>query len=427
MADMMERQEDEGPERRSGEPERRIEEPKRNFEFIKGVLFGILLSAICVMAWYLIQNGTVGFMGSRQEGQGTDVLTSRAVKQKLADIQQKIDQSFLYEADGELLSACLFKGLAVGLMDPYASYYTAEEVKNIVEINEGEYHGIGITLLQDTDSGNLRVAGIYEGSPAWEAGMQVDDEIIRVEDENITGMDMSAVIAMIKEKEGSVRITVLRDQKELEFDIVPADVEIPTVSCEMLEEGIGYLKITEFDSITVGQFEDALEDLESRGMEQLIVDVRDNPGGMLDAICDILDDILPEGLILYTEDKDGNREEYYSDEERILTKPLVVLVNGNSASASEIFAGAIQDYCLGTIMGTQTYGKGVVQRTFLLDDGSALKMTTEKYYTAKGQDIDGHGITPDVVVETEENETEDGKAQEDVQLQRAVDFLKNDR
>lgn len=394
------------------------------------------------MALFLVKNGTVR-TGKSSGEMGAQILTSQETGRKLAQIQERIDTSFLYEADGEMLSAGLFKGMMLGLDDPYANYYTTEELKSIVDSSEGEYYGIGITMLKEPESGRLHIMGIYEGSPAWNAGMQVDDEIVKVGDTDVTDMDLSSAIALIKEQKDGVELTAMRGQEEKVFSMKLASVVIPTVSSRMVSETIGYLKISEFDGVTVGQFGDAVAELSEQGMEKLIVDVRDNPGGNLDSVCDILDQLLPEGLIVYTEDKNGNREERKSDEEQKFEHPVAVLVNGNSASASEIFAGAIQDYKMGPVVGTQTYGKGVVQRTYLLDDGSAVKLTTEKYFTPGGQDIDGQGIMPDVVVEeetpeeggaeskaaeseaaeSEGTESEAADTEADVQLQAAIDAL----
>lgn len=413
----------------------------RKYDFLKGTVFGMMLAAIFVMVFLLINVGTIG--RKKDEKVGAEILTSSETARKLSEIAERIQDSFLYEEDGELLETYLFKGLTIGLKDPYASYYTDDEIKTIAELNEGEYHGIGITLLQDSDSGQFWIAGIYEGSPADTAGLQVDDEIIQVDGETVEGMDLTSLVAKIKQQE-QVTIKVLRGEEEVEVTMEVTDVEIPTVSWEMLENQIGYIKIEEFDGITVSQFEDAVEQLKEQGTEGLVLDIRDNPGGTLDAICQIMDDLLPEGLIVYTEDKYGERQEYTSDADQIYDGPLAVLVNGNSASASEIFAGSIQDYGLGPIIGTTTYGKGVVQRTFMLSDGSALKLTVEKYYTAGGQDIDGNGITPDYIVEeaeetdsaekeesiyTEEQEATSGETktenimENDPQLQKAVEYL----
>lgn len=198
-------------------------------------------------------------------------------------------------------------------------------------------------------------------------------------------------------------------------------VQVRTVKHEMKSDGIGYVSVSEFDIVTYEQYKEALADLENQGMEGLIVDLRNNPGGNLDTVCDILDLMLPEGLIVYTEDKEGNRDEKKSDEERQFRLPLVVLMNGNSASASEIYAGAVQDYGIGEIVGTQSYGKGVVQQIYPMKDGTSVKLTIAEYFTPKGRNIDGKGITPDVEVEYEENKE---NPEADNQLDKAMEVLK---
>lgn len=436
-----ETKEEETKEKKSSEAKE-----KKSFEFAKGVLFGILLSVICVMSVYLVTNGTIGAKQKSLKDAGAGVLTSKTTREKLEEMEKRIRSSYLYDVDGEYLSNMLFYGAAAGLEDPYAGYYTPEEMQDLLESSEGEYYGIGISLLQDIQTDRFRIAGIYEGSPAWEAGLQVDDEITEVDGSATLGMSLSTVASLIKKKEGSVSIQVLRDGEELLFTVLPSNVEIPTVSARMLEDGIGYMKITEFDGVTVEQFETALRDLQDQGAEKLIFDVRDNPGGVLDAVCGVLDGLLEECVIVSSQTREGERTEYTSDAERLFDGPMTVLVNNNSASASEIFAGAIQDYALGPVIGDVTYGKGVVQRTYLLSDGSALKMTTEKYYTAGGQDIDGKGIVPDIAVELPQRETDGNAAEgtateetedsqvpldeteteetEDLQMQRALEYLR---
>lgn len=395
-------------------------EGKKNREFVKGVLFGTLISAVCVLAVFLIKNGTVGFRWDFWSApkSGANVLTDAVTRNKLEEIQQKIEDTYLHEIDSEYLSEYLFRGVAAGLNDPYADYYTAEELQMINEINQGEYIGIGITLTKLEESGRLHVEGVYDQSPAQEAGIQVEDEIVSIDGQDVTRMPLSEATALIKGGEDSIEITFLRGDEQITVSVQPSAVEIPTVSWELVEDGIGYLKIIEFDDITVQQFADALRQLDEAGMKKLVIDLRNNPGGVLSSVCDVLRQILPEGTIVYTEDKNGERETYYCAGNTPFEKPLVVLVNGYSASAAEIFAGAVQDYALGTILGETTYGKGVVQRTYLLKDGSALKLTTDQYFTPKGQDIDGTGITPDIEVEQGED------ADSDEQLKRALNLLK---
>lgn len=322
----------------------------------------------------------------------------------------------------------MYKGLIAGLEDPYAAYYTEEELNSVQQSLEGSYKGIGVLMTQNYETNEIKVLRCYEGAPAENSGLMPDDILLKVNGQDTAEMSLNEVVAIIQQgEEDMISLTVAREgEKEpLTFSMEREKVEVPTVNAQMMEDEIGYIQITEFDSVTVSQFSDALKKLEEEGMEKLIVDVRNNPGGMLTSVCEILDQMLPEGLMVYTEDKEGNRSEYSSDEEHQFTKPLAVLVNENSASASEIFAGAIQDYDLGTIVGTTTYGKGIVQTTYSLEDGSALKLTTAKYYTPGGNDIHEKGITPDVAVESDESVQTPGAAEKesDIQLEKAIEIL----
>lgn len=409
-----------GKELERTENRKKGEERRKNTEFLKGTLFGILLCSVFALGIFFISHGTVNMGGNKE---GAEALTDLEVQRKLQQIRDQINSDYLYETDGDFLVSMMFKGLAAGLKDPYASYYTQEEVEEITQINEGEYYGIGITMLQDPATGKIRIAGVYEESPAWKAGLEVDDVFLTVAGESVEGMDLSSLAALVKQQEEQVEIQILRGEETKTFTVSLEQVEIPTVKWELLEDQTGYVKIAEFDKVTVEQFRKAIEELEEQGMEKLVVDVRDNPGGVLDAVCQILDDLLPEGPIVFTEEKNGTRQEYTSDKNQIYDGPLAVLVNGNSASASELFAGAIQDYQLGPVIGTQTFGKGVVQRTYLFQDGSALKFTTEKYYTAGEQDIDGKGITPDLVTEQQETEEKTEDLEGDPVLQRALEYF----
>ena len=228
---------------------------------------------------------------------------------------------------------------------------------------------------------------------------------------------------MIRESDkDSVTLTIQRDEETKEIKVEIRDVEIQTVSHEMLDDETGYIRISEFSEVTSNQYKKAFEDLQDKGMKKLVVDLRDNPGGLLTAVCDVLRQILPEGLIVYTEDKNGKKEEEKCDGKSELAMPLAVLVNGGSASASEIFAGAVKDYGIGTIVGTTTYGKGVVQTIQPLSDGSAVKITIAKYFTPKGNDINKKGIAPDVEAELSEDSTDwtELTHEEDTQLQAAL-------
>lgn len=389
---------------------------KNKKSFIQGALCGAL--AILLVAG-LMSCGMRTY-GIRLGGQKH----SREIDNKISGLRELIDARYLGEVDDSELEEGLYKGLISGLEDPYSVYYDEEETKKLVEATEGEYDGIGAVLTQNMDTGIITLVQIYEDSPAMEAGLKDEDILYKVGDMEVTGKDLTEVVSHIKGEKGTeVSLTVLRGENNEEVTVtaVRNTIQAQTIEYEMKDDKIGYIEVSEFDLVTYAQYEDALTDLEGEGMEGLIVDLRNNPGGNLKTVCDMLDLMLPEGLIVYTEDKEGNREEMESDEERQFHLPMVVLMNGNSASASEIYAGAIQDYGIGKIVGTQSYGKGVVQQIFDLKDGTCVKLTIAEYFTPKGRNINGTGITPDVEVEYEKNE-EDPEA--DNQLDKAVEVLK---
>ena len=335
-----------------------------------------------------------------------------------------IDEYYLEEVDEEQLEEGIYAGLIYGLGDPYSRYYTAQEYEKANESTDGAYVGIGV-LLQKNAEGGVMIAYCYEGSPAEAAGVKEGDIISAIDGEDITELTLSEVSDRVK-KSGKERVTLTLHranvEEPLELSVEVTDVELPSVFHEMLDEQTGYIRITEFTGVTYDQYMTAYQDLEEQGMKKIVVDLRDNPGGLLDSVCDILNEILPEGLIVYTEDKYGNREEERSNGEHVLEIPLAVLVNESSASASEIFAGAVQDYGIGTIVGTTTYGKGVVQSIRKLSDGSAVKLTVSNYYTPNGNNINKVGITPDVVEKLDASllNKDDITHEEDNQLQAAL-------
>ena len=319
----------------------------------------------------------------------------------------------------ENLENGIYKGMMAGLGDLYTGYYTPEEYASFMETSNGSYSGIGAMLSQDYNTGIITVVRAFEGSPAAEAGMQTDDILYKVKGEEVTGKDLSLVVTDLKGEEGTdVELSILRGTDVMDLTITRRNIEVPTVESRMVEGEIGYIAITEFDDVTDEQFFAALDALEAQGMKKLIIDLRDNGGGLVDVTCAILDRLLPEGLIVYTEDKYGNRQEEKSDAENYFGGEMAVLVNGNSASASEIFAGAIKDYGVGTLIGTQTFGKGIVQSLFPLSDGSAIKITVSRYYTPEGNNIHEVGIEPDIVLEPAED------SEDDVQLLKAIEVLR---
>ena len=344
------------------------------------------------------------------------------IESKLTLIDQVIDKHYLYEdeIDEEKLEEMIYLGYVAGLEESYTTYYTAEEFAEVMESSSGIYSGIGAYVSQNMNTGIITIVNPFEGAPAADAGVKKDDILFAVEGEEVTGMDLNMVVAKLKGEEGTrVNVTMYRPSVDeyMDFEIVRAVVNVPTVTHKMLDNHIGYIQLTEFDEVTVDQFNFAVEELTAMGMESLIFDLRDNGGGLMSSVCSILETVLPKGLLVYTEDKNGEREEEWAKNPDCIEVPMVVLVNGNTASASEIFAGALKDYDKAEIIGTTTFGKGIVQTIIPLKDGSAMKLTTSEYFTPDGIGIHGKGIEPDVIVEY------DSENEEDNQLQAAVNYL----
>ena len=344
------------------------------------------------------------------------------IESKLTLIDQVIDKHYLYEdeIDEEKLEEMIYLGYVAGLEESYTTYYTAEEFAEVMESSSGIYSGIGAYVSQNMNTGIITIVNPFEGAPAADAGVKKDDILFAVEGEEVTGMDLNMVVAKLKGEEGTrVNVTMYRPSEDeyMDFEIVRAVVNVPTVTHKMLDNHIGYIQLTEFDEVTVDQFNFAVEELTAMGMESLIFDLRDNGGGLMSSVCSILETVLPKGLLVYTEDKNGEREEEWAKNPDCIEVPMVVLVNGNTASASEIFAGALKDYDKAEIIGTTTFGKGIVQTIIPLKDGSAMKLTTSEYFTPDGIGIHGKGIEPDVIVEY------DSENEEDNQLQAAITAL----
>ena len=386
---------------------------------------GFLQGALCGALAMLLVAGLVSCgLKMKDSGSGKDAVDGSTQK-KVSELKELIDQNYMGDVDEKQLEEGIYKGFISGLDDPYSVYYDEEETKSLYETTEGEYQGIGAVLSQNMSTGIITLVQIYDDSPAMKAGLKDNDILYKVNGEEVTGVELTEVVSHIKGEKGTtVEMTVLRgaDNEEVTVTATRDTVEAQTVKYRMMDGQIGYVSVSEFDSVTYDQYQKALKDLEGQGMKGLVVDLRNNPGGNLNTVCDMLDLMLPKGLIVYTEDKDGNRQEASSDDENQFTLPLAVLVNGNSASASEIYAGAIQDYGIGDIVGTQTYGKGVVQQIFDLKDDTCVKLTIAKYFTPKGRSINGKGITPDVEVEYEADEN---NPEADNQLDKAVETIKN--
>lgn len=383
--------------------------------FLKGYIAGTVTVAIL---------GVIIFTGIKVYHVYNDMQSdkvSKHVSKKLDYLQGIIDKYYLEDTADADMDSGVYKGLVSSLNDPYSEYYTAEEYAELLESQSGEYKGIGVLVSQERDTGIINILTVYDNTPAKEAGIKDGDILFKVEDEEVTGTDLDKVVAKIKGEEGTaVKLTIYRSSSKeyIDMEVARRKIDVPTVSYEMVdkEEKIGYIAISQFDEKTDEQFSVALKDLQSQGMQSVVFDVRNNPGGLYDTVCNMLDELLPKGTIVYTMDKYGYKEEQTSDAD-CLKIPMTVLINGDSASASEIFAGAIQDYKAGTIIGTQSFGKGIVQSLMPLRDGSAVKLTVSKYYTPNGVNIHKKGITPDIEVQ------QPADIEEDAQLHKAIEEL----
>ena len=403
-----------------------MEEEKKQGGFWKGFFCATMFFLVVAAASLIVTIGVKDNGGTQSTETKSDLVTQdKEIHKKLGLLEYYIRGHYLDEVDDKQLEDYLYYGLVAGLGDPYAAYYNEEETQSMLDSSSGSYCGIGAVFSQNMATGVVTVSRVYEGCPSFEAGILPEDILYKVNGEDVTGQDLTNVVTKIKGEEGTeVTITMIRDEKEIDFTMKRRTIEVPTIEHEMLDGKVGYIQITEFDGVTSEQFHVALVDLQNQGMENLIIDLRNNGGGSVEAVCKIADELLPEGPIVFTEYRGEEREERSSDA-ACVDVPMAVLMNGNSASASEILAGALQDYEEAVIVGTQSYGKGIVQSVIDLRDGTALKITTAKYYTPYGNNIHEIGITPDVEIDLpEELKTQiDLSFEEDVQLQKAIEVL----
>ena len=381
--------------------------------FMAVILLILSVAAVCIAKGY-IHIGVNGDVYIQSDAVTDSDGIGSEVEGKLNAIDSVLESFYFGDVDDETAKDNIYKAYLSSYGDKYTMYYTADEYKALKESTNGKFYGIG-AVCQLSGEGGVLLVDVYDNGAGYQAGLRSGDRVVNVDGRDITDMELSSAVALIKGDKGtSVTLEVIRGTERLTFSAVRDAVEAKTVSYTLLDNNIGYLSISQFEEVTTKQFKAAVEDLQSQGMKGLVIDIRNNPAGLLDTVVGMLKYMLPDGLIVYTEDKQGNRKEYKGQDNDEFNLPLAVIVNGNSASASEIFAGAIQDYGKGTIIGTQTYGKGIVQTVKPLTDGSAIKFTIAKYFTPKGQDIHGKGVTPDMVVEY------DTDADVDTQLDAAI-------
>lgn len=406
--------------------------------FRKGILYGI--AGTLLLCWTGINvfcrlTGTQILVTNRESSavsaQSDVSLLDEKTVQKINELTAYADLYYYDGLDKEKLQNGLCEGLISGLDDKYSVYYNQDDYEQMQISTTGKYYGIGLGLQQDKDTMVVSATKVYEGTPSEQAGLKAEDIVVSVDGTDAASMELTELVKMIRGEEGtSVHLEVYRPSSDeyLSFDVERANVTLPSVSSKMMEGGIGYIHISSFETDTAKQFETELADLQAQGMEALILDIRYNGGGLVPAVVQILDDILPEGVVVYTEDKNGKREEYTSDGSTYLDFPLAVLINESSASASEILAGAVKDFDYGTLIGTTTYGKGIVQTIFPLEDGDAVKLTTAKYFTPKGNYIHGAGIEPDIELKYEylNPEGEEYEEQYDNQIIKAIEVLQGE-
>lgn len=410
-----------------------IEKPKSRIGLgiLIGVFSTIFVVGLAIGIACVLTNTQIVFASrgaSETLVQTTSSILDEEAISKINELSAYAKVYYYNDMDLEAIQDSMYEGLIEGLGDKYSVYYNEEDYKELQLSTTGQYYGIGAGLTQDLDTMVVSITKVYRGTPSEAAGLKNDDIIISVDGVDGTSMEVSELVKLIRGEAGTtVHLEIYRPATDeyLSFDVERADITLPSVDYELMENGIGYILIDSFETDTAHQFENAVADLTAQGMQAMILDVRYNPGGMITSVVDIADVILPEGLVVYIEDKEGNRQEFTSEGDSYMDIPMVVLINEDSASASEILAGAIKDYDYGTLIGTTTFGKGIVQTIFPLPDGDAVKLTTAKYFTPNGNYIHEVGIEPDVELEYEYLDPEgvEYERQYDNQILKALEVL----
>ncbi|MCR5591922.1 MAG: S41 family peptidase [Lachnospiraceae bacterium] len=396
---------------------------------VQGLLiaFGIVVIGTVIYAAVSVTKMIVsGSIYSKLFGSVASSALDRESIDKIDNLYGLIENTYLEDVDKEELQEGMYKGMLEALGDPYSVYYNEEEFAEMMEGTSGTFEGIGAYLTQDPDTKAITVVKPIKDSPAEAAGMLADDIIVEVDGEDVTGQDLNLVVSKLRGPKGTeVSVGVMRagSDEVIVFNLRRDEINAVTVEYEMLEDDIGYIGISEFADATADQFREAYDDLEGQGMKSLIIDLRSNGGGYVDISVEVADRLVKDGVIVSVKDKHGLSYKYEDKgDDDYLKVPCVLLVDGNTASASEILTGALRDHGLVTVIGTKTFGKGITQIITPLDDGSGVKITNSKYYTPDGENIHEVGIEPDIVVEWDEEKYKaDGT---DNQLEAAIDYLK---
>jgi carboxyl-terminal processing protease len=390
----------------------------------KALLVGVVLVLITSILTFMITNTIEVVMGDRVVISKGDYNNLKDVE-KLLGLKEHIKKNYVEGAKDDALMDGAMKGLFESLGDPYSTYLTPSEFKNMNEMTSGSFGGIGV-IVTKSEEGYITVVAPVEDTPGEKAGIKTNDKIIKVDDKDLVGMELDKAVELIKGEQGTkVSLTILRDkvQQPMTFEIKRELINQKAVKSEVKKNDIGYIRLSSFDQDAGKDFKKALSGLRAKNIKGLILDLRQNPGGYVSSCLEIADELLGEGMVVYTEDINKNREVYNSKGSN-LEIPLIVLVDEGSASASEILSGAIKDREAGLLIGTKTFGKGLVQSVEGLKDGSGFKLTTQKYYTPKGISINKIGIEPNI--EVKPMEIKEGQRPEDIkdlQLERAMEEM----
>jgi len=386
--------------------------------------WAVILVTVTVFGTFVAANTVSISLGDKVVIKKDDFETVKSM-QKLLSLKEYIKSNYVEGAEDNKLIEGAIKGMFESLGDPYSVYMTKDEFKNFNESTKGSYGGIGVIVTRSED-GYVTVVAPIEDTPGEKAGLKTNDKIIKVDDTDVIGIELEAAVTLMKGKKGTkVTLTVMRDDviEPQVFKITREEIILKTVKSKMMDSSVGYIRISMFDEDTGSEFKKALTSLEAKKMKGLIIDLRQNPGGYINQCVEVADELLDEGLVVYTEDKAKKREDYKSTKGKV-DVPFMILIDEGSASASEILSGAVKDRKAGLLIGTKSFGKGLVQSIEQLKDGSGMKLTTQKYYTPNGISINKVGIKPDIEVKPmEARDNEKPEDIKDVQLDRACEEL----